>query len=156
MALPGGSGRLVRCASLPSCPDCQPFGTSVPKPGPATGLPARTEQGDLELVLYAGHGEFPRIIFAPGTRDEALHLTQQAFNLADKYQVPVFVLTDPTELVMVSGIGQAAKIPHYVRAHVFNGLHGRARFWGRSGLRQRTRKFSICATTGSRPRTQSN
>jgi 2-oxoglutarate ferredoxin oxidoreductase subunit alpha len=64
------------------------------RPGPATGLPTRTEQGDLELALYAGHGEFPRIIFAPGTLDEAFYLTQMGFNLADKYQVPVFVLTD--------------------------------------------------------------
>ena len=64
------------------------------RPGPATGLPTRTEQGDLELALYAGHGEFPRIIFAPGTIDEAFYLTQRGFNLADKYQVPVFVLTD--------------------------------------------------------------
>ena len=64
------------------------------RPGPATGLPTRTEQGDLELALYAGHGEFPRIILAPGTIQEAFYLTQQAFNLADKYQVPVFVLTD--------------------------------------------------------------
>ena len=53
------------------------------RPGPATGLPTRSEQGDLELVLYGGHGEFPRI-----------RLSQKAFNLADKYQVPVFVLTD--------------------------------------------------------------
>jgi 2-oxoglutarate ferredoxin oxidoreductase subunit alpha len=64
------------------------------RPGPATGLPTRTEQGDLELVLYAGHGEFPRIILAPGTLEEAFSLTAKAFNLADKYQVPVFVLTD--------------------------------------------------------------
>jgi 2-oxoglutarate/2-oxoacid ferredoxin oxidoreductase subunit alpha len=64
------------------------------RPGPATGLPTRTEQGDLELVLYAGHGEFPRIILTPGTLQEAFTLTQKAFNLADKYQVPVFVLTD--------------------------------------------------------------
>ena len=64
------------------------------RPGPATGLPTRTEQADLELALYAGHGEFPRIIFAPGTIDEAFYLTQRGFNLADKYQVPVFVLTD--------------------------------------------------------------
>lgn len=64
------------------------------RPGPATGLPTRTEQGDLELALYAGHGEFPRIILAPGTLEEAFYLTQKAFNLADKYQVPVFVLTD--------------------------------------------------------------
>jgi len=64
------------------------------RPGPATGLPTRTEQADLELALYAGHGEFPRIILTPGTLQEAFHLTQKAFNLADKFQVPVFVLTD--------------------------------------------------------------
>jgi 2-oxoglutarate ferredoxin oxidoreductase subunit alpha len=64
------------------------------RPGPATGLPTRTEQADLELALYAGHGEFPRIIFAPGKIEDAFYLTQRAFNLADKYQVPVFILTD--------------------------------------------------------------
>ena len=64
------------------------------RPGPATGLPTRTEQADLFLALYAGHGEFPRIILTPGNIEEAFYLTQKAFNLADKYQVPVFVLTD--------------------------------------------------------------
>lgn len=64
------------------------------RPGPATGLPTRTEQGDLNLALYAGHGEFPRIIFAPGNFKDGIYLTQKAFNLADKYQVPVIILTD--------------------------------------------------------------
>jgi 2-oxoglutarate ferredoxin oxidoreductase subunit alpha len=64
------------------------------RPGPATGLPTRTEQGDLLFALFAGHGEFPRIILTPGTIEDAFYLTQKAFNLADKYQVPVFVLTD--------------------------------------------------------------
>ncbi|MGB4943465.1 MAG: 2-oxoacid:acceptor oxidoreductase subunit alpha [Candidatus Moraniibacteriota bacterium] len=64
------------------------------RPGPATGLPTRTEQADLNLVLYAGHGEFPRVIFAPGTPEEAYHAMSQAFYIADKYQVPAFVLTD--------------------------------------------------------------
>jgi 2-oxoglutarate/2-oxoacid ferredoxin oxidoreductase subunit alpha len=64
------------------------------RPGPATGLPTRTEQGDLELALYSGHGEFPRVIYAPGTLEEAFYLTQKAFNIADAHQVPVFVLTD--------------------------------------------------------------
>jgi 2-oxoglutarate ferredoxin oxidoreductase subunit alpha len=64
------------------------------RPGPATGLPTRTEQADLEMALYAGHGEFPRIILAPGSIEDAFYLTQKAFNLADKYQVPVFILTD--------------------------------------------------------------
>jgi len=64
------------------------------RPGPATGLPTRTEQGDLDLALYAGHGEFPRIILAPGTICEAIDLTTRAFDLSDRFQVPVFVLTD--------------------------------------------------------------
>ncbi len=64
------------------------------RPGPATGLPTRTEQGDLELVLYAGHGEFPRVLLAPGKLENAFFLTQKAFELADKYQIPVFILTD--------------------------------------------------------------
>ena len=64
------------------------------RPGPATGLPTRTAQEDLNLALYSGHGEFPRIIFAPGTIEDAFYLTQKAFNLADKYQIPVFILTD--------------------------------------------------------------
>jgi len=64
------------------------------RPGPATGLPTRTEQGDLLMALHSGHGEFPRIILAPGTAQDAFYLTQSAFNLADKHQVPVFVLTD--------------------------------------------------------------
>ena len=64
------------------------------RPGPATGLPTRTEQGDLLFALFAGHGEFPRIIFAPGTLEDAFYLTQKAFNLADKFQIPVFIMTD--------------------------------------------------------------
>ncbi|NJE04731.1 2-oxoacid:acceptor oxidoreductase subunit alpha [Thermococcus sp. M36] len=64
------------------------------RPGPATGLPTRTMQGDLNLVLYAGHGDFPRIILAPGSLEEAFYLTAEAFNLADRYQVPVIILTD--------------------------------------------------------------
>ena len=64
------------------------------RPAPATGLPTRTEQGDLLFALYAGHGEFPRVIFAPGTIEDAFYLAQRAFTLADKYQVPVFILTD--------------------------------------------------------------
>jgi len=64
------------------------------RPGPATGLPTRTEQADLELALYAGHGEFPRAVLAPGNLEEGFELMRHAFNLADKTQSPVFILTD--------------------------------------------------------------
>ncbi|MCK9361999.1 MAG: 2-oxoacid:acceptor oxidoreductase subunit alpha [Syntrophales bacterium] len=64
------------------------------RPGPATGLPTRTEQGDLNLALYAGHGVFPRIIFAPGNTRQGFELAARAFDWADKFQAPVFILTD--------------------------------------------------------------
>jgi 2-oxoglutarate ferredoxin oxidoreductase subunit alpha len=64
------------------------------RPAPATGLPTRTEQADLEFALYSGHGEFPRILFSPGTLQQAFYLTARAFNLADKFQMPVFILSD--------------------------------------------------------------
>jgi len=64
------------------------------RPGPATGLPTRTEQGDLLFSIFAGHGEFPRIILSPGDLSEGILLTEKAFNLADKYQIPVIILTD--------------------------------------------------------------
>ncbi|HET6461413.1 MAG TPA: 2-oxoacid:acceptor oxidoreductase subunit alpha [Syntrophales bacterium] len=64
------------------------------RPGPATGLPTRTEQGELNLVIHAGHGEFPRIIFAPGSIDETIAIARESFTLADRYQIPVFILTD--------------------------------------------------------------
>jgi 2-oxoglutarate ferredoxin oxidoreductase subunit alpha len=64
------------------------------RPGPATGFPTRTEQSDLQFALYTAHGEFPRIIFAPGTPKQALYLTNKAFDLAEKYQIPVIIITD--------------------------------------------------------------
>ncbi len=62
--------------------------------GPATGMPTWTEQGELLYVIHAGHGEFPRIVLAPGDGGEAYSLSLQAFHLAEKFQIPVFVLTD--------------------------------------------------------------
>lgn len=75
------------------------------RPGPATGLPTRTEQGDLDLALHAGHGEFARAIFAPGTLGEAIDTMQRAFDTAQRYQIPVVVLTDQYLLDAVSTIG---------------------------------------------------
>lgn len=62
--------------------------------GPATGLPTRTEQAELSYAISAGHGEFPRAVLAPANAEEAFRLTVKAFNLAERYQTPVIVLTD--------------------------------------------------------------
>ena len=64
------------------------------RPGPAVGLPTRTAQEDLNLTLYSGPGEFARIIYAPGNFEDAFNISQVAFNMADKYQIPVFILSD--------------------------------------------------------------
>jgi len=62
--------------------------------GPSTGLPTKTEQGDLNLLLGAGQGEWPRAVLAPSDPIEAYHLTTVAFDLAERYQTPILVLTD--------------------------------------------------------------
>ena len=62
--------------------------------GPSTGLPTRTEQGDLLSALHAGHGEFPRIVMASSDLVEAFEDAAQAFNYADRYQIPVIHLLD--------------------------------------------------------------
>jgi 2-oxoglutarate ferredoxin oxidoreductase subunit alpha len=64
------------------------------RPGPSTGLPTRTEQGDLNFVIHAAHGEFPRAVLAPGHPEQSFYLMAKAFNLADTYQTPVIVLGD--------------------------------------------------------------
>ncbi len=88
------------------------------RPGPATGLPTRTEQADLNLALYAGHGEFPRAIFAPGSLEESYQVMQRAFEVADRFQVPVMVLTDQYLLDSVSTVVKEAlatlPVTHYV------------------------------------------
>ena len=90
----GGFALMVEGLSLAAITETPIVIALAQRPGPATGLPTRTEQGDLLFALHAGHGEFPRIIFAPGTPEQALFLTNKAFDLSQKYQIPVFVLTD--------------------------------------------------------------
>lgn len=64
------------------------------RPAPATGMPTWTEQGDLLFAVNAGHGDFPKIVLAPGDAQEMFDLTIKAFDLADIYQTPVIVLSD--------------------------------------------------------------
>jgi len=90
----GGFALMVEGVSLAGMTETPIVIIEGQRPGPATGLPTRTEQGDLRFVLHAGHGEFPKIIFTPGTPSEAYILTKKALDLADKYQIPVFVMID--------------------------------------------------------------
>ncbi|MEF8974884.1 MAG: 2-oxoacid:acceptor oxidoreductase subunit alpha [Halapricum sp.] len=67
---------------------------NVMRSGPSTGMPTKQEQGDLNMMLYGGHGEIPRFVVAPTTVAECFHKTIEAFNLAEKYQIPVYLTAD--------------------------------------------------------------
>ncbi len=66
----------------------------VMRSGPSTGMPTKQEQGDLNMLLYGGHGEIPRFVVGPTTVSECFWKTVEAFNLAEKYQTPVFLVSD--------------------------------------------------------------
>lgn len=90
----GGFALMAEGLSLAGITETPIVIAEVQRPGPGTGLPTRTEQGDLLFVLHAGHGEFPRVLFAPGTPEQAIYLTNKAFELAEKYQIPAIIQSD--------------------------------------------------------------
>jgi len=90
----GGFALMVEGLSLAAMTETPVVIALAQRPGPATGFPTRTEQAELQFALYTAHGEFPRVIFAPGTPEQAFYLTNKAFDIAEKYQIPVFILTD--------------------------------------------------------------
>ncbi len=66
----------------------------VQRGGPSTGLPTKTEQSDLHMALYGGHGEFPRVVMAPISIRDCFNVMRRAFEIAESYQVPVIVLSE--------------------------------------------------------------
>ncbi|TAL25609.1 MAG: 2-oxoacid:acceptor oxidoreductase subunit alpha [Nitrospirae bacterium] len=90
----GGFALMVEGLSLAGMTETPVVIALGQRPAPATGFPTRTEQGDLNFALYTAHGEFPRVIFAPGNPEQAFYLTGKAFDLAEKYQIPVIVMFD--------------------------------------------------------------
>lgn len=90
----GGFSLMVEGLGLAAQTETPLVVVEAQRPGPSTGLPTRTEQGDLEFVVYASQGEFPRAVLTPGTAEQAFGAMVRAFNLAEKYHVPVIVLVD--------------------------------------------------------------
>ena len=64
------------------------------RPGPATGMPTWTQQGDLLFAVHSGHGEFPKVVLAAGDHEEAFELGKLSLNLANKFDIPVILLSD--------------------------------------------------------------
>ncbi|NLK99195.1 MAG: 2-oxoacid:acceptor oxidoreductase subunit alpha [Clostridiales bacterium] len=90
----GGFALMVEALGLSGIAEIPLVIANVQRPGPATGLPTRTEQSDLKFTISASHGEFPRMVIALRNHKDAFYQTARAFHLADKYQIPVLLLSD--------------------------------------------------------------
>jgi 2-oxoglutarate ferredoxin oxidoreductase subunit alpha len=90
----GGFSLMAEALGLAGIDEVPLVVVEAQRGGPSTGLPTRTEQSDLLFVLHASQGEFPRLLLAPGTIEECFECGWRAFNLAEKYQTPVIILTD--------------------------------------------------------------
>lgn len=90
----GGFALMVEALSFAGIAEIPLVILEGTRQGPATGLPTWTSQGDLNFVLGAGHGDFLRVILSPSDVAEHFALTKLAFDLAEKFQLPVFVLSD--------------------------------------------------------------
>jgi 2-oxoglutarate ferredoxin oxidoreductase subunit alpha len=90
----GGFALMTEALGLAAMSETPIVVALVQRNGPSTGLPTWTEQGDLRMALHASQGDFPRVILAPGDVQEAFFLSAKAHNLAEKYQIPVLILSD--------------------------------------------------------------
>ncbi len=89
-----GASLMMEAFSLAGMAEIPVVIAHVQRLGPATGIPTKTQQGDILQWVFGSHGEFPRIVLAPGTVGECFDMTVEAFNLAEKYQCPVIALTE--------------------------------------------------------------
>ena len=90
----GGFSLMVEALGMAGMTETPVVVVESQRSGPSTGLPTKTEQGDLNLMLGAGQGEFPRAILAPSNAAEAYRATVKAFQLAEDWQTPVLVASD--------------------------------------------------------------
>jgi 2-oxoglutarate/2-oxoacid ferredoxin oxidoreductase subunit alpha len=90
----GGYALMVEAISMAGITEVPVVVFMGMRTGPSTGLPTWTGQGDLNFIVNTSHGEFPRVVIAPGDNEEMFYLTRRAFNAADLLQTPVFILFD--------------------------------------------------------------
>lgn len=90
----GGVSLMVEAIGLSSITETPVLIIDSQRPGPATGLPTRTEQSDLSFLVTASHGEGPRMVLSVRSAEDAFYTSARALNIAEKYQIPVILLTD--------------------------------------------------------------
>jgi len=125
----GGFSLMVEALGLSGMAEIPLVVIDVQRPGPVTGLPTRTEQSDLKFVISASQGEFPRMVIGLRNSQDAFYQTMRAFNLAEKYQIPVIILSDqyigdasatvmpfdPTKIKLAEPLKQYADKEEYLR-----------------------------------------
>lgn len=90
----GGFCLMTECLGMMGMTETAAVIMVAQRPGPSTGLPTYSVQGDLRFVIHASQGEFPRVVIAPGDVEECFYETMRAFNYAEKYQIPAILITD--------------------------------------------------------------
>lgn len=90
----GGLSLMTEAIGLAGVTETPVVIVDAQRSGPATGMATRTEQSDLLFIVHAAQGEFPRVVLSPSDHEDAFYLTAEAFNLAERWQLPVFILDD--------------------------------------------------------------
>lgn len=112
----GGFSLMVEALGLAGSAEIPLVIVEGQRPGPSTGMPTWTEQGDLKFVINASQGDFPRIVIAPGDAMECFYAAFNSFNIAEKYQLPVVILTDKylgESYVTTDGLELKAEVGRY-------------------------------------------
>jgi 2-oxoglutarate/2-oxoacid ferredoxin oxidoreductase subunit alpha len=113
-----GFSLMIELLGLASMTELPLVLVDAQRSGPSTGMPTKLEQADLFQALYGGHGDFPRIVLAPASVEDCLYRAVHAFNLAEKYQMPVIVLSDQS----LSHRTQTIDMPNLSRLPIVNRL----------------------------------
>lgn len=127
----GGFALMTEAVGLSAMIETPVVIVEVQRGGPSTGLPTKTEQADLFQVLGAGQGDYPKAVIAPRTLEEAFYATAEAFNLAERYQCPVIVMSDlllSEHLETVDGLDLNVPIDRGVWAKPLDNGTGEAEF----------------------------
>jgi 2-oxoglutarate ferredoxin oxidoreductase subunit alpha len=120
--------------------------------GPSTGMPTKMEQSDLSFALHAGHGDTPRMIIAPANVEDCYNLMITAFNMAERYQMPVIFLTDQSLTARVESVDshafkEAEIIPRLQNdAYAGNGANSHSKEFAGVGAREEFARYAYTAT----------
>ncbi|HEC64316.1 MAG TPA: 2-oxoacid:acceptor oxidoreductase subunit alpha [bacterium] len=127
----GGFDLMTESVSLSGMTETPMVCILAQRPGPATGIPTWTSASDLNLAIYSGHGEYSKCVIAVSDSESAYIQIQKAFNIAEKYQIPVVVLTEKQiaeSLFNIKKLPDAVKIERHLETDDFDKLKSEDRF----------------------------